>query len=64
MIVMLYGMKFRVTLFGRIEPSPCGSVLSTVFSGIDKKSKQTFKFFNGTPTSITGVAKILLHFLL
>ena len=41
------------------------TILSNVLSSINtKKTKQSFKLRNGTPTLITDVAKILLIFLL
>ena len=66
MIMPLYDMKFRITLFDVTEISPCVLFFPMYFlvSTRRKKPKQTFKFCNGTPTSITDVTKILSHFLL
>ena len=64
MDVLLYGMKFRITSFGMIKPSPWVLFFPMYFVYWHKKPKQTFTFCNGTPTSIANVAKILLHFLL
>ena len=57
-------MKFRITSFDMIEPSLSVLLFPMYFvvSIRQKKPKQTFKFCNGTPTSITDVAKILSHF--
>ena len=54
-------MKFRITSFHVIDPSPCVLFFPMyfLFPSIDtKKLKQTLKFCNGIPTSITDVAKI------
>ena len=40
------------------------SSFQCIFQYRHEKSVQTFKFCNGTPTSITDVTKILSHFLL
>ena len=57
MIMLLYDMKFRIALFGMIEPLPCILFFPIYFlvSTQHKKPKQTFKFCNGTPTSITDI---------
>ena len=65
MIMILYDMKFRITSFDMIEPSPCVLLFPMYFLVSTQKTEANFlKFFNGTPTSITDVTKILSHFLL
>ena len=61
--MLLYDMKFRITSFDMIELSLSVLLFPMYFvvSTRQKKPKQTFKFCNGTPTSITDVAKILSH---
>ena len=63
-------MKFRITLFDMIEPSPCVlfflvSTQQMYFLVSTQKTEANFQIFcNGNLISITDVAKILLHFQL
>ena len=57
MIVLLYDMKLRRNSFRLIELLPCILFFSMYFQVSTQKPKQTYKFCNGTPTSINDVAK-------
>ena len=64
MIMLLYGMGFRITSFGKIDPSPCVLFFRMYFPVSTQKTKANFKILQLNPTSITDVTKILSHFLL
>ena len=65
MIMLFYDIKFRI-MFNMIRPTPCvlfSPIYYLVWRQKTKERLKTLKFHNGTPNSITDIAKILLHFL-
>ena len=61
--MLLYDLNFRITSFDMIEPLPCVLFFPMYFLVLAEKTEGNFQILKLTPTLITEVAKILLHFL-
>ena len=64
MIMLFYDIKFRI-MFNMIRPTPCvlfSPICYLVWRQKTKERLQTLKFHNGTPNSITDIAKYYYTF--